>query len=182
MDKFTKILIAIAIIFITFVLVFLTNLFLTTNRIQNAKKDNINLDPINLALCEERGNQYSMDIGCIKESFGVSTYFMYLASSFIIFLILIFLSPKPKNFLFVPIVGILWVLFSNMIIRIFDIPLIHVVPMEGDIEILNGPFQFDVYSDTIFFILILIASFFGASLGYGFSYWIREIKFGTRNF
>jgi len=151
------------------------NLFFSTIIIQGDKKIKENLDPESLKLCEQQAEGYSMKIGCIDENYGVFAHEMYFSGLLFILIFFLFIKPNPKHVFFSPGLMIIWMFLSELILWLFHIPIIWVVPLEGDVGILNNLY-FSLNMSTFILILFLLLSFIGGFLGIGLSDLIRKHK------
>ena len=157
-----------------FALIFLSNLWYKTTDLQNAKKIKITLEPAILELYEKQTNQYSMYLGCVPEEFGVGSYAMWLSAFLFVFLSLLLFKPSKQYFYLLPMLVIVWISLSELIIRIYEIPVLHSVPMEGDQQTLPGLyFQFsrDIELEIVF---IFFASIITGAIAYSASKEIRK--------
>jgi hypothetical protein len=174
MTKVLKISIKIIAVCAIFGAIFLYNLWSETNKIENAKNIKTTLDPANLELCEKQSNQYSMYLGCINEEYGVYTWSIYVTSFWFVFFSLLLFKPNKLYLLLTPLFTIAWIILTEFVVKYFNIPVIHSVPMEGDIRILDGLY-FQFYSGnglTIIFIFF-VCSIAGA-VAYGAGLLIKK--------
>lgn len=164
-----------------FTVIFVSNLWLDTQNIQNTKKIKNTLTPAQLELCEKQAEGYSMALGCIKEEFGVGSYLMYLSAPLFVFLSLLLFKSSKKYLYLTPMLTIVWLVLSESVVRIFKIPVTHTVPMEGDIRVLDGLyFQFYNGNELILF-FIFFASAIAGLLAYSASLWIRKFIITSHN-
>ena len=171
MKKIAKHSLKILAIFAIFLVLFSTNLFLTTREIQNAKTT-LNIQS-NQSFCE--GN--TTELGCINETSGISSWLAIWEIPVFIFLAFLIAIRKPDAvWLYTPLLILLYVLLTELTIKIFNVPVIHTVPKEGDIRILSTAFLGwggGEYTLITFFALITgySAAFFGVLRDY-----IKETK------
>ena len=170
MKTFLKIIAVIGI----FGVIFLGNLWFKTTDLQNAKKIKNNLNSTQLEQCEKQTGGYSMSLGCVSEDFGIGSYAMWLSAFVFVFLSSLLFKPGKQYFYIVPTLLASWIIFSELIIRFYSVPVLHSVPMEGDQQTLDGLY-FQFRSDLgleIFF--IFLATLITGLVAYGASKEIRK--------
>ena len=140
------------------------NLFLTIQAIQDGKKSFLT-NPPKQAYCT---GEYDLALGCIKEEFGISTGYAWLSIPIFIFLVFLLVIKKADKMVWIlaPLLTLLWIVLTEIFIKILHIPVIHVVPLEGDLRILSTVFLgwgSREYLILTFFSLTtgFIAAFFG---------------------
>ncbi len=120
-----------------------------------------------------------MYLGCIDEEFGVGSYALYLSTSLFVFLALLLFKPGIQYLFLTPMFIIMWMLLSELVLIFFKIPIIHVVPMEGDIRVMHSQyFQFNIGNWLAIF-FIFYTSFFSGLIAYRIAPIIRKFFTGT---
>lgn len=166
MEKFAKNFLKVLAVMAIFAGIFSVNLLLRTNDIHNAK-------PLSENVKEQVCEGQTMSLGCLKEEFGISTFYAFLGMPvFVFFTFLIILKKADKTvWMYTPLLMLFYVLLTEMTIKIFNVPVIHVVPMEGDISILSTVFLGWGRTEYVLLILFgtvscLTAAFFGVLRDY----------------
>jgi len=112
-------------------------------------------------------------------NYGVFAHEMYFSGLLFILIFFLFIKPNPKHVFFSPGLMIIWMLLGELILWLFHISIIWVVPLEGDVRILNNLY-FSLNTSIIILILFLLLSFIGGVLGIGLSDLIRKYKKRTQ--
>jgi hypothetical protein len=178
MTKQHKNIIRIAFIILTvFIVLFLINVGLETMIMQNTKFklyiENIsNID----FFCEEQQRRMQ-SLLCLEKSFGVSSFLMFFSIPIYTLFVFHFINPDSKGVLFFPLVVLFWIFSSELIIRTFQIPVVHPVPIEEDILVLKHIFIGWRFEKTMLMVVfLLITNFITALIGTEFQGKLKSSK------
>ena len=151
-----------------FTILFLSNIWLKSQYIIRA------FDTTNLEPCVRPMYNSGMHLTCNPGTFVVGSGSMYLSASLFVFLSLLLFKANRQYLYLTPIFILAWMGLSEFVVKLFSIPVIHVVPMEGDVRILDGLYFQFINGDELVILFIVFSSIIASFIAYGVSGWIRE--------